>query len=82
MAEFQPPTYLGGEVAKGFKAAVAVIVAAAVVVVGLLLLRRMVRALSPRRLCEGCNRYYSSRARACPFCGEGTSEEEDETATP
>lgn len=69
MAQFTPPPAAGGEIPRGLTAAVVLIVSAAAAVAGLLLLRRLIRALSPRTLCESCNRYFSTRREACPFCG-------------
>lgn len=80
MESFEAPVQLGGEVAKGFAAAVVVIVGAAALVAGILILRKVVQALSPRSLCAACNRYYSRRQAECPFCGEKRAEESDEKA--
>lgn len=61
---------LGGDIVKGFEAAVVIIISAVLVVLAVLLARYLVRRLSPRLLCAGCNRYYSARRAACPLCGQ------------
>ena len=56
-------------VGQGFSWAVYALAALAIIIGGVLLTKYLVVKLSPRRLCESCNRYYSTRKSLCPFCG-------------
>ncbi|HHN46578.1 MAG TPA: hypothetical protein ENN09_03975 [Planctomycetes bacterium] len=70
-----------GLVGQGLAWAVYTIAACAAVVCAILLLKYLVVKLSPRTLCDGCNRYYSVKRAACPFCGAAPEREKSsETA--
>jgi rRNA maturation endonuclease Nob1 len=62
-------------VGQGFSWAIYALAAVAVVIGGILLAKYIVVKLSPRRLCDSCNRYYSTKKSVCPFCGAAVNQE-------